>query len=44
VPVVLITAQSGPENTAAGFAGGVTDYSPADFRKLIAEETENRGD
>ncbi|MGA7515689.1 MAG: hypothetical protein WBW28_01810, partial [Pseudolabrys sp.] len=26
VPVVLITAQSGPENTAAGFAAGVTDY------------------
>ena len=25
VPVVLITAQSGPENTAAGFAAGVTD-------------------
>jgi len=25
VPVVLITAQSGPENTVARFAAGVTD-------------------
>src|SRR5215467_13850987 len=32
VPVVLITAQSGPENTAAGFAGGVTDYLTKPFR------------
>ena len=32
VPVVLITVQSGPENTAAGFAGGVTDYLTKPFR------------
>ena len=32
VPVVLITAQSGPENTAAGFAAGVTDYLTKPFR------------
>src|SRR5262249_52601280 len=32
VPIVLITAQSGPENTAAGFAGGVTDYLTKPFR------------
>src|SRR5262249_29956579 len=32
VPVVLITAQSGPENTAAGLAGGVTDYLTEPFR------------
>jgi CheY-like chemotaxis protein/phosphoribosyl 1,2-cyclic phosphodiesterase len=32
VPVVLITAQSGAENTAAGFAAGVTDYLTKPFR------------
>src|SRR5262249_53409627 len=32
VPVVLITGQSGPENTAAGFAAGVTDYLTKPFR------------
>jgi CheY-like chemotaxis protein len=32
VPVVLITAQSGPDNTAAGFAAGVTDYLTKPFR------------
>ena len=32
VPVVLITAQSGPENTAIGFAAGVTDYLTKPFR------------
>jgi two-component system phosphate regulon response regulator PhoB len=26
VPVVLMTANAGPENTATGFAAGVTDY------------------
>jgi len=31
-PVVLITAQSGSENTAAGFAAGVTDYLTKPFR------------
>jgi len=32
VPVVLITSQAGPENTAAGFAAGVTDYLTKPFR------------
>jgi CheY-like chemotaxis protein/phosphoribosyl 1,2-cyclic phosphodiesterase len=32
VPVVLLTAQSGAENTAAGFAAGVTDYLTKPFR------------
>src|SRR5262249_26222647 len=32
VPIVLITAQSGAENTAAGFAAGVTDYLTKPFR------------
>jgi CheY-like chemotaxis protein len=32
VPIVLITAQSGPENTAAGFNAGVTDYLTKPFR------------
>jgi len=32
VPLVLITAQSGVENTAAGFAAGVTDYLTKPFR------------
>jgi CheY-like chemotaxis protein/phosphoribosyl 1,2-cyclic phosphodiesterase len=32
VPVVLITGQSGPDNTAAGFAAGVTDYLTKPFR------------
>jgi DNA-binding response OmpR family regulator len=32
VPVVLITAQSGSEHTAAGFAAGVTDYLTKPFR------------
>ncbi len=31
VPVVLITAETGPENTAAGFAAGVTDYLTKPF-------------
>jgi len=31
-PVVLITAQSGSESTAAGFAAGVTDYLTKPFR------------
>jgi CheY-like chemotaxis protein len=31
-PGVLITAQSGAENTAAGFAAGVTDYLTKPFR------------
>ena len=26
VPVVLMTGKAGPENTATGFAAGVTDY------------------
>jgi CheY-like chemotaxis protein len=32
VPVVLITSQSGAENTAIGFAAGVTDYLTKPFR------------
>ena len=32
VPLVLITAQSGADNTAAGFAAGVTDYLTKPFR------------
>jgi CheY-like chemotaxis protein/phosphoribosyl 1,2-cyclic phosphodiesterase len=32
VPVVLITAQTGAQNTALGFAGGVTDYLTKPFR------------
>ncbi|PYM29024.1 MAG: phytochrome sensor protein [Candidatus Rokuibacteriota bacterium] len=32
VPLVLITAQSGAENTAVGFAAGVTDYLTKPFR------------
>ena len=32
VPVVLITSQAGEENTAAGFAAGVTDYLTKPFR------------
>jgi len=32
VPVVLITSQSGDENTAIGFAAGVTDYLTKPFR------------
>jgi two-component system phosphate regulon response regulator PhoB len=32
VPIVLITSQSGEENTAAGFAAGVTDYLTKPFR------------
>ncbi len=32
VPMVLITAQLGAENTAAGFAAGVTDYLTKPFR------------
>ena len=32
VPVVLITAQSGADFTAAGFAAGVTDYLTKPFR------------
>ena len=32
VPVVLLTAHAGPEDTAAGFAAGVTDYLAKPFR------------
>jgi DNA-binding response OmpR family regulator len=32
VPIVLITAQTGVENTALGFASGVTDYLTKPFR------------
>jgi CheY-like chemotaxis protein len=32
LPVVLITAQAGVENTAEGFAAGVTDYLTKPFR------------
>jgi CheY-like chemotaxis protein len=32
VPVVLITAQSGPEHTAVGFSAGVTDYLTKPFQ------------
>jgi CheY-like chemotaxis protein len=32
VPVVLITAQTGTENTALGFTAGVTDYLTKPFR------------
>jgi CheY-like chemotaxis protein len=32
VPVVLITAQTGAENTAVGFTAGVTDYLTKPFR------------
>jgi len=32
IPLVLITAQSGAENTAVGFAAGVTDYLTKPFR------------
>jgi two-component system phosphate regulon response regulator PhoB len=32
VPVVLITAQTGAESTAAGFSAGVTDYLTKPFR------------
>jgi CheY-like chemotaxis protein len=32
VPIVLITAQAGTENTAVGFAAGVTDYLTKPFR------------
>jgi len=32
VPVVLITAQSGADNTATGFTAGVTDYLTKPFR------------
>ena len=32
VPIVLITSQAGAENTAAGFAAGVTDYLTKPFR------------
>jgi CheY-like chemotaxis protein len=40
VPVVLLTAQAGAEDTAAGFAAGVTDYvtkpfSPAHIRARV---------
>lgn len=31
IPIVLITAQSGPENTATGFAAGATDYLTKPF-------------
>jgi len=32
VPVVLLTAQSGADNTATGFTAGVTDYLTKPFR------------
>lgn len=32
VPVVLLTAETGSENTTAGFAAGVTDYLTKPFR------------
>jgi len=32
LPVVLITAQAGVENTSVGFAAGVTDYLTKPFR------------
>lgn len=32
VPVVLITAEAGTENTATGFAAGVTDYLTKPFK------------
>ena len=32
VPVVLLTAQAGAEDTAAGFAAGVTDYVTKPFK------------
>jgi DNA-binding response OmpR family regulator len=32
LPVVLITAQAGEENTSVGFAAGVTDYLTKPFR------------
>jgi DNA-binding response OmpR family regulator len=32
MPVVLITAQTGAEHTAAGFSAGVTDYLTKPFR------------
>jgi DNA-binding response OmpR family regulator len=32
LPVVLITAQAGVEDTAVGFAAGVTDYLTKPFR------------
>src|SRR5262245_25183071 len=32
VPIVLITSQSGADNTAAGFAAGATDYLTKPFR------------
>jgi DNA-binding response OmpR family regulator len=40
VPVVLLTAQAGAEDTAAGFAAGVTDYvtkpfTPAHIRARV---------
>jgi CheY-like chemotaxis protein/phosphoribosyl 1,2-cyclic phosphodiesterase len=31
IPIVLITAQTGPENTATGFAAGATDYLTKPF-------------
>jgi two-component system phosphate regulon response regulator PhoB len=32
VPIVLLTAQAGEEDTAAGFAAGVTDYVTKPFK------------
>jgi putative two-component system response regulator len=32
VPVVLLTGQVEPEDTAAGFAAGVTDYMTKPFK------------
>ena len=33
IPIVLITAQAGPENTAKGFAAGATDYLTKPFSR-----------
>jgi CheY-like chemotaxis protein len=49
VPVVLITSHSGPDNTAAGFAAGVTDYltkpfRPAHVRARVHAWLQRRGD
>jgi DNA-binding response OmpR family regulator len=35
VPVVLMTAKAGSENTAEGFAAGVTDYLPKPFAPAL---------
>ena len=35
VPIVLLTAQAGAEDTAAGFAAGVTDYMTKPFKPTL---------